>query len=248
MSQSGVVGRVTTRGYYDRRTGGVLRARRYSVYPPNLLRTLAGSPEISIMVHGMRNDSAGAASKVSIASERLACLGYVHPVIGFSYDSDVVGAHLRRGYVRALEVAHAIAEKNGFHLAAFLEDFARSHGTAVRLLGHSLGSEVIVSAVRHLRRGGHAPLIRSVHLFAASATRNDLASTRRMLDEAVSDSIKNYYHEGDKELARGHDAGLNKCPAGLYGMGFDDEKFRNIPVSPENHRFASYAAVLESFP
>ena len=248
MSTSGVVGRVTTRGYYDRRTGGVLRARRYSVYPSNLLSMLAGSPEVAIMVHGMRNDSAGAASKVVIASERLACLGYDHPVIGFSYDSDVVGAHLRRGYVRALEVARAIAEKNGFHLAAFLEDFARSHDTAVRLMGHSLGSEVIVSAVRHLRRGGHTPPIRSVHLFAASATREEVASARHMLDEAVSDSIKNYYHEGDEELARGHDSGLNKYPAGLCGTGFDDEKFQNILVHPENHRFASYAAVLESFP
>lgn len=248
MSTSGVVGRVTTRGYYDRRTGGVLRARRYSVYPPNLLKVLAGSPEVAIMVHGMRNDSAGAASKVTIASERLASLGYGHPVIGFSYDSDVVGAHLRRGYVRALEVARTIAEKNGLHLAAFLEDFARSHDTAVRLMGHSLGSEVIVSAVRHLRRGGHVPPIRSVHLFAASATREEVASARHILDEAVSDSIKNYYHTGDEELARGHDSGLNKYPAGLCGMGFDDEKFQNIPVSPENHRFASYAAVLESFP
>ena len=193
---------------------------------------LAGSSEISIMVHGMRNDSAGAASKVSIASERLAYLGYAHPVIGFSYDSDVVGAHLRRGYVRALGVARAIAEKNGFHLAAFLEDFARSHGTAVRLLGHSLGSEVIVSAVRHLRRGGHSPPIRSVHLFAASATRAEMASARHLLDEAVSDVIKNYYHEGDEELARGHDSGLNPYPAGLCGTGFDDEKFQNIPRQP----------------
>ena len=247
MSPS-VVGRITTRGYYDRRTGGALRARRYSVYPPNLLRKLAGSPEVAIMVHGMRNDSAGAASKIRIASERLASLGYGHPVIGFSYDSDVVGAHLRRGYTRALGVARVIAEKNGSHLAAFLEDFTRSHATAVRILGHSLGSEVIISAVRHLSKGGHAPPIRSVHLFAASATREEMASARRMLDGAVSDAIKNYYHEGDEELARGHDSGLNPYPAGLCGMGFDDDKFQNIPVCPENHRFASYAAVLESFP
>ena len=42
--------------------------------------------------------------------------------------------------------------------------------------------------------------------------------------------------------------GLNKYPAGLCGTGFDDEKFQNILVRPENHRFASYADVLESFP
>jgi hypothetical protein len=218
------------------------------VYPPNLLRLLEDSPEIAVMIHGMRNDSSGATSKIRIASERLAYLGYGHPVIGFSYDSDVVGAHLRRGYVRALGVARVIAEKNGFHLAAFLDDFAQNHGAAVRLLGHSLGSEVILSAVRHLRRDGRASAIKSVHLFAASATRAELASARRILDETVFDSIKNYYHAGDEELARGHNSGLNPYPAGLCGTGFDDGKFQNIPVDPENHRFASYAAVLESFP
>ena len=242
-------GRITTRGYYDRRTGDLRRHARYSVYPPNLLKTLAGSPEVAIMVHGMRNDSAGAASKVRIASERLASLGYAHPVIGFSYDADVVGAHLERNYRQVLGVARMIARQNGLHLAAFLEDFAQNNpATSIRMLGHSLGSEVIVSAARNLYGGGRGPFILSVHLFAASATQDAVRSAQPMLAAAVSGMIKNYYHTGDEELMQGHDSGLNPCPVGLCGAGMKWDQLRDILVSPENHRFASYAAVLDSFP
>lgn len=214
-----------------------------------MIRSLVGLPEMAIMVHGMRNDSAGAASKVRIASERLASLCYGYPVIGFSYDSDVIGAGRGGNHTISLYVARAIAEKNGYNLAAFLEDYRqKSPTTSVRVLGHSLGSEVILSAVHELHKGGHANVVRSIHLFAASATRTHLDSARRVLDSVVTDVIKNYYYPNDEVLSVGHGFGLNLYPVGLYGMGFDDAKFQNISVSPENHRFTSYAAVLDSFP
>lgn len=249
MSGYGAAWRITTRGYYDRRTGESLRQNTYSVYPPGMLGRLAGSAEVAIMVHGMRNDSAGAASKIWIASERLRTLGYVHPVIGFSYDADVVGAHIERDYPRALGVARTIAEGNGPRLAAFLKDFSqKSPRTAVRILGHSLGSEVVLSAARSLGVDGSEPLMASVHLFAASVARRDMATAKEALERAVSGMIKNYYHTGDEELAGGHNSGLNPYPIGLCGAKTDWSKLQDISVSPENHRFASYAAVLDSFP
>lgn len=249
MSGYGAAWRITTRGYYDRRTGELLRPDAYSVYPPGMLGRLAGSAEVAIVVHGMRNDSAGAASKIRIASERLKSLGYAHPVIGFSYDADVVGAHVRGNYPRALGVARTIAEGNGPRLAAFLEDlWQKSPDTAVRVLGHSLGSEVVVSAARSMGGDGSGPLMASVHLFAASVTRRDVASAKGALERAVSGMVKNYYHTGDEELAGGHNSGLNPYPIGLCGAKMDWAKLQDIPVSPENHRFASYAAVLDSFP
>lgn len=245
MNAADTVGRVTTRGYYDRRTGGALRSGRYSVYPPNLLKTLANSPEIAIVAHGMRNDSAGAASKARTAAERLGALGYGHAVIAFSYDSDVIGAHLKDNR-KAVSVARHIAERNGAHLAAFLEDFARkSPETSIRLLGHSLGSEVLLAAARSI--SGPAPPVRSVHLFAASATTSDVEAARAALERVVSGAVKNYHYESDEELGRGHDP-AGPRPAGLAGMGFETEKFQNVRVSPKNHRFVSYMAVLESFP
>ena len=249
MSAGGTAWRITTRGYYDRRTGKLLRNGVYSVYPPGLLRRLTGSAEVAVMVHGMRNNSTGAASKVRIATERLRSLGYAHPVIGFSYDADVLGAHVRGDYKRALDVARTIAKGNGPRLAAFLNDlWQKSPRTLVRVLGHSLGSEVVVSAARSLGADDHAPLMESVHLFAASVTRHDVASARAALGRAVSGAVKNYYHTGDEELAGGHDSGLNLYPIGLCGAQMGWDKIQDISVHPENHRFASYAEVLDSFP
>lgn len=211
-----------------------------------MLKSLAGQKEVAIMVHGMRNDSAGAASKARIASDRLNSLGYGHMVIAFSYDSDVTGAHLRDNY-RAVEVARIIAERNGYHLAAFLEDFAqKSPHTSVRLLGHSLGSEVIVSAVCIIHDTCVWAPIRSVHLFAASSIQNDVISARPALEGVISGDIMNYYYIHDEELGRGVEVG--RRPVGLYGMGIGTRKFQDIRVSPENHRFVSYMNVLKSFP
>ena len=168
------VPRITTRGYYDRSTGMTLRRRRYSLFPRGLDRMLAGSAEIVIMVHGMRNDSAGAAAKTQIAAQRLADLGYEHTIIGYSYDSNIAGAHIRHNYPGVLATAGIVARKNGYNLASFVEDFERlSPGTAVRLMGHSLGSEVILSALQRLYRGGMRDSIEAVYFFAASVTRQD---------------------------------------------------------------------------
>jgi len=45
------------------------------------------------MIHGLRNDNAGAVAKAVMAKNKLQKLGYRYPVIGFSYDSNTTGAH-----------------------------------------------------------------------------------------------------------------------------------------------------------
>ena len=77
-------------------------------------------------------------------------------VVGFSYDSNTLGAHVRRHQRRALEAGRRIARANGRHLARFVTDFKRDRanlGTRVRLLGHSLGSEVIFHTMMYLAYG-----------------------------------------------------------------------------------------------
>ena len=241
--------RITTRGYYDRATGATIDSRKYSLFPPGLDRKLSGSSEIAIMVHGMRNDSAGAASKIQIATQRLAELGYAHPVIGFSYDSNIAGAHLARNRTRALAVAKIVARKNGLNLAMFIADFkGASPETTIRLLGHSLGSEVILSAIQHLDQKNTLGMVEAVYLFAASATRRDMYSSSAVLSRVIKAGLANYYGPNDEELSEGHESKANPYPIGLCGMGANLPKCRDVRVSPENHRFASYAAVLESFP
>lgn len=241
--------RITTRGYYDRATGATINNRKYSVFPPGLGRRLSGSSEIAIMVHGMRNDSVGAASKIQIATQRLAELGYAHPVIGYSYDSNIAGAHLARNRTQALAVARVVARKNGLNLASFIADFKEANpDTAIRLLGHSLGSEVILRAIHLLDQKNAPGMVEAVYLFAASATRQEMSRSGEVLGRVIRDGLTNYYGPNDEELSEGHKSGVNPYPVGLCGMGADLPKCRDVRVSPENHRFASYAAVLKSFP
>ena len=242
--------RVTTRGYYDLTDGKTLRDLRYSLYPSNLLKRLTSSEQICITVHGMRNNSAGATSKIRIASDRLTSLGYTHPVIGFSYDSNTAGAHTKRHHTRALKTAYDISKKNGYHLASFIKDMLKAApGIKIRLLGHSLGSDVIMNTILNLYRCDLRDSIETVHLFGASSTRSDMSESYGTATEyVVLNGVANYYAPSDEVLSEAHDTGEAPYPAGLCGLDFSIKGWRDIRVQPENHRFISYMERLESFP
>ena len=244
--------RISTRGYYDLSTGQRIKDGEYRLYPRRYFKEIAGSAEVTIMVHGMRNDSNGAIQKVAIAKERLRHLGYAYPVVGFSYDSNTAGAHLARREKSALEVAQRIAGMNGHHLGRFIEDFKRtSPDTRVRLMGHSLGSQVILGTLEHLAGAAGNPSVQSVHLFGASIPADVPSSERygRILSDTVSKEMVNYYAPTDEVLGHADNAGYVHGPLGLCGTsGRPVSKYRQVLVRPENHRFVSYAAVLEAFP
>ncbi|MFB5624181.1 MAG: DUF726 domain-containing protein, partial [Nitrosopumilus sp.] len=129
------VPRISTRGYYDLSNGNTLKNNRYYTYPKNDFKKLIGSQEITIMIHGLRNDNTGAIAKVVLAKKQLRKLGYLHPVIGFSYDSNTTGAHLIKQAKHALSVGQKIAKKNGVNLGKFIEDFKKvSPKTKIRLM------------------------------------------------------------------------------------------------------------------
>jgi len=56
------------------------------------------------MIHGLQNNKAGAVAKFKIAQRRLRSLGYRHPVIGYSYDANTKGAHLKKSELHAIRV------------------------------------------------------------------------------------------------------------------------------------------------
>ena len=115
--------RISTRGYYDLSSGVTLKNNSYYTYPKNDFKKLINSQEITIMIHGLRNDNAGAVAKVVLAQKQLRKLGYIYPVIGYSYDSNTTGAHLMKCAKHALAVGQKIAIKNGKNLGKFIEDF-----------------------------------------------------------------------------------------------------------------------------
>jgi len=250
MSRS--VPRISTRGYYDLTTGTTLKKNPYHLYPKKDFEKLIGSKELTIMIHGLGNDNAGAVEKVIIARNKLRRLGYHYPVVGFSYDSNTIGGHLIAFAKHALAVGQIIAKKNGRNLAIFIEDFkSKSSKTKIRLIGHSLGSQVILSTVERLSKNQNTGIIESAHFFGASIP-NDVPSSKKygkLLQKVIRGKIVNYYSPTDDVLFWGNQANFVSGPLGLHGAtGKTISKYHQKLVSPESHRFASYAAVLKSFP
>lgn len=247
------VPRITTRGYYDLSDGTTLKKNPYFFYPPQDLEKIIDSKELSIMIHGLRNNKAGAVEKTIIAQNKLKRLGYSHPVIGYSYDSNTLGAHLIAFAHHALSIGQIIAKKNGRNLASFIEDFKEiSPKTKIRLLGHSLGSQVILSTVERLsKKDENSGIIESAYFFGASITA-DVPSSEKygpLLEKVINKKIVNYFSPNDDVLFWANSTNFVSAPLGLHGaVGKPISKYKQKLVSPENHRFASYAAVLKSFP
>lgn len=246
------VPRISTRGYYDLTTGKTLKTNPYHLYPKKDFNDLIGSSDVTIMIHGLRNDNAGAVAKVLLAKKQLRKLGYRHPVIGFSYDSNTTGAHLITHAKRALAVGQTIAKKNGRNLGKFLEDFKLSSpGTKIRLMGHSLGSQVILSTIEYLsKKKQNFGIINSVYLFGASIT-EDVPSSKKygkLINNIVDKKILNYYAPTDEVLSWADNEKYVHGPLGLKGaVGNPVSKYSQKLVKPKNHRFASYIVTLHSF-
>jgi len=245
--------RISTRGYYDLSTGNTLKNNSYYTYPKKDFKKLVNSKELTIMIHGLRNDNAGAVAKVVLAKKQLRKLGYVHPVVGYSYDSNTTGAHLIKHAKHALDVGQKIAKKNGKNLGKFIEDFKIiSPKTKIRLMGHSLGSQVILSTLEYLaKKKQNDGIVESVYFFGASIT-EDVPSSKKygkILQSIVNSKIVNHFAPKDEVLYWANKEKFVKGPLGLNGAtGKPVKKYRQKLVKPKNHRFASYAHALNSFP
>lgn len=250
---SKIIPRISTRGYYDLTTGKTIKKNSYFLYPKKYFENLIGIKELTIMIHGLRNDNSGAIAKVMIAKNRLRYLGYAFPVIGYSYDSNTTGAHLTKYAKRALTTGQSIAKKNGRNLSLFIQEFKKkSPQTKIRLMGHSLGSQVILSTIEHLaKKQQNRGIVEGIYFFGASITEDVPASKKygKLLDFVVSKTIVNYFSPCDEVLNLADKQKFVKGPLGLNGaIGRTISKYRQKMVMPKNHRFASYAAVLKQFP
>ncbi len=252
-SKKQIIPRISTRGYYDLSNGRKLKKNSYYLFPSKVFDKISTSKELVIMIHGLRNDKAGANQKFLIAKKRLKQLGYTYPVIGYSYDSNTKGAHLRKSALRAIRIGQKIAKQNGGNLAKFIIDFKKKNPSSkIRLMGHSLGTEVILSAIKKLGlKSKNKNMIESVHLFGSSIQSNLLSSRKdgKFLQKVVRMRVKNYYSPHDEVLKEAHQDGSVKNPLGYLGSTVTPvSKLSNIIVHPKNHRFVSYSVTLKSFP
>lgn len=242
--------RISTRGFYDLNTAKTLKKTPYVLYPRKFFDNLVNHNEFTIVVHGMRNNKADALQKFKMIQKRLRQLGYKQPLVGFSYDSNVAGAQYKSNEMKATKIARIIAKKNAWNLAKFILYFKKMNpAITIRLLGHSLGSEVILHTLAQLKHKKN--IIDSVYFFGSSIPAYLIQSRkfRKILQKTVSHKITNYYGVNDQVLKHAFVTKLIKNPIGYCGI-----KQRKPPnyiqkaVKVKNHKFASYAKVLKSFP
>ena len=244
--------RISTRGFYDLYSGRTIKNESYHLYPKRDFDELIGSKEITILIHGLRNNPSGALAKFVITKRRLVQLGYKNPVIGYSYDSNTTGVQYITYALHALHTGITIANKNGRNLARFVTDFKRkSPGTKIRLMGHSLGAHVILSTIKNLAKNAkNMGILEAVYFFGASIPSDALSSRNgSAAQKIVATKIRNYYSQYDDVLRVADDWNWLVTPIGYRGAyGKTISKYSQTMVKPKNHRFASYAAVLRSFP
>ncbi len=242
--------RISTRGFYDLGSGRKLKNKSYDLYPKKFFETLDQIPEITIMIHGLRNNKSGALTKFSIAQNRLHELGYGCPVVGFSYDSNTRGVQYKSCEKKATDVGRLIAKKNGNNLAKFIIHIKKKFPhLKIRLMGHSLGSEVIVHTLAKLKN--KTGIVESVYFFGASVPADFVTPQKfgKILQKTVRQKIINYYSPQDEVLKYAFYGGLIEKPLGYQGANEKSvPKYTQKKVIPKNHRFVSYAVVLKSFP
>ena len=245
--------KISTRGFYDLKTGKTLKNISYDIYPKTSFEKISQKSEIVIMIHGLRNNKSGALAKYVIAEKRLKTLNYKYDVVGYSYDSNTAGVQYKSTALSALKVGVTIAKKNGKNLSKFIKDLkSKNPSIKIRLMGHSLGAQVILSTVESLEKNSeNNGIIESVHLFGASIPANSLSPKihGNKFQKIVNKKIINHYSPYDDVLKAAHDEKWVDSPIGYRGaLGPACKKYHQKQVRPQNHRFASYAKTIKSFP
>ena len=245
--------KISTRGYYDLKTGKTVKTTSYDIYPKTTFQKILKKSEIVIMIHGLRNNKSGALAKYVIAEKRLKSLNYRHDVVGYSYDSNIAGVQYKSTALSALKVGVLIAKKNGKNLSKFITDIkSENPSIKIRLMGHSLGAQVILSTIQFLAKNSkNKGIVESVHFFGASISANSMKPNvhGNECQKIVNKKIVNHFSPFDDVLKAAHDEKWVESPIGYRGaLGTTCSKYIQKQVRPLNHRFASYAKTIKSFP
>jgi len=163
--------------------------------------------DLTVFVHGWSKKSdddaeQAAYEKIQEAAHELDADGYDGTTIGYTWDSDKGG-----GSDYGWSEAQEIAQKNGPKLARFAKDFNYACNANIRFVSHSLGAQVVLSALRELDAdytwNYYGWDVESVHL--QGAAQDNEAPTLEWEDTyyAVRDQTRatfNYYSEEDDTL------------------------------------------------
>jgi len=129
----------------------------------------AAPKELVVFVHGIGNDETTATRNFADARKQFRAVGYDHPVVGYSWDSDYLWGG---GWWRAKHVAN----QNGRKLAQFVGDYRSSRDTTVRLVVHSLGTRVACSALSVLAAQGQTDAVASLSLLGGAIRQTEMGT------------------------------------------------------------------------
>jgi hypothetical protein len=242
MKQSYEFPRITTRGYYDLHTGIRLNYdKKYSLYPKKKFNNIHNANELVIFVHGMRNTKWGAKHGGITLRRTLRKLGYKkHPVVTFSYDSNIIGAHLKHNHKNVLQVAKIIATQNGvLNLSKYIIDLKKINPKIkIHLVGHSLGCLVIEGCIYRIKKSKQKGFIKSVYLFGSPLETQTVSEINKFT------KVINYYNPKDDVIKNDFIAGDLKKPSCL----FKPKDVISKKCNAKDHRFKSYLRELKKFP
>ena len=174
-----------TRGSFNTTNGNI----NHQVDLPSALSILHSSncpDQLAIYVHGVWASEKQAKEQTDRVSLSLQKSGYHIPVIGFSWDSNTPFSLDNTNLSQhGWNIAKKIANENGPILAKFIVDFKnKCPNGKVRIIAHSLGSRVTLSAIQGLYNNNNAinnntsKIITSVHLLGAAINHEQISKNQ----------------------------------------------------------------------
>jgi hypothetical protein len=144
--------------------------------------------EVSVYVHGWSESRESAIDKFNIVKVALGDNNYREPVVGFHWTSNVNWYY-----------AKVYADLSGERLAEFIRDLKIAcEDIQLRLIGHSLGAQVILNALDHLRNdslwNNRGYTISSVHLLGAAVDDEEI-SARSSFGIAIQNEVEEFHNK-----------------------------------------------------
>jgi hypothetical protein len=164
---------ISTRGVFDNKTGHELKNVSTIFEDVSTLLNLNTNNcpnEVAIYIHGVWATPKAAEEQTKRILLSLQDIKYKIPVIGFSWSSDTKFSFSDSSLSnKGWNVAKLIAIKNGPLLAKLISKYKDTcPNTEIRLIAHSLGSRVTLSALQSLYNADQDRIIESVHLLGAA--------------------------------------------------------------------------------
>lgn len=177
----------STRNFFDTNTGAFLHSG-LSPEPSasSLFNHGNNCPnEIAMYVHGVWAPEDAAIEQTERVGLSLTSLNNTIPLIGYTWDSDTHYSQTDASISQeGWKIAKIIAKENGPLLAKFIIDFKNNcPNSEIRIMAHSLGSRVVLSALDYLFNHQNelninnetSKIIKSVHLMGAAVDNEEIS-------------------------------------------------------------------------